>query len=46
MSLRSYTPLSNPSQTNGNGTVHPASGDTWTVTYTTGGQTFTQSGTF
>jgi hypothetical protein len=33
-------------QTNGNGTAHPASGDTWTVTYTTGGQTFTQSGTF
>jgi hypothetical protein len=33
-------------QTNGNGTVHPFSGDTWTVTYTTGGQTFTQSGTF
>jgi len=33
-------------QTNGNGTVHPSSGDTWTVSYTTGGQTFTQSGTF
>ncbi len=33
-------------QTNGNGTVHPTSGDTYTVTYTTGGVTFTQTGTF
>jgi hypothetical protein len=33
-------------QASGNGTAHPASGDTWTVTYTTGGQSFTQSGTF
>jgi endoglucanase len=33
-------------QMSGNGTVHPTSGDTYTVTYTTGGQTFTQSGTF
>jgi len=29
-----------------NGTAHPTSGDTFTVTYTTGGQTFTQSGHF
>ena len=33
-------------QMSGTGTVHPTSGDTYTVTYTTGGQTFTQSGTF
>jgi hypothetical protein len=33
-------------QTNGNGTVHPTAGDTFTVTYTTGGVTFTQTGTF
>jgi hypothetical protein len=33
-------------QTSGNGTVHPTSGDTYTVTFTTGGQTGTQSGTF
>jgi hypothetical protein len=33
-------------QASGNGTAHPASGDTWSVTYTTGGQSFTQSGTF
>jgi Glycosyl hydrolase family 79, N-terminal domain len=32
-------------QMNGNGTSHPASGDTWSVTYTAGGTTFTQSGT-
>jgi len=29
-----------------NGTAHTTSGDTFTVTYTTGGQTFTQSGHF
>jgi GH35 family endo-1,4-beta-xylanase len=29
-----------------NGTAHPTGGDTFTVTYTTGGQTFTQSGHF
>jgi endo-1,4-beta-xylanase len=28
------------------GTAHPTSGDTFTATYTTGGQTFTQSGHF
>jgi endoglucanase len=33
-------------QTNGNGTAHPSAGDTWTLTYTVGGQNFTQSGTF
>jgi hypothetical protein len=33
-------------QTSGTGTVHPTSGDTYTVTYTTGGVTFTQTGTF
>jgi hypothetical protein len=33
-------------QTSGNGAVHPTSGDTWTVSYTSGGQSFTQSGNF
>jgi len=33
-------------QMGGTGTVHPTTGDTFTVTYTTGGQTFTQSGHF
>ena len=33
-------------QTSGSGTVHPTTGDTYTVTYTTGGVTFTQSGNF
>src|SRR5262245_8060661 len=33
-------------QTSGTGTAHPTAGDTWTVTYTSGGQTVTQSGTF
>jgi hypothetical protein len=33
-------------QTSGTGTAHPTSGDTYTVTYTTSGQTFTASGTF
>jgi len=33
-------------QTSGTGTTHPTSGDTWAVTYTTGGQTFTRTGTF
>ncbi len=31
-------------QMQGNGTAHPASGDSWSVTYTTGGATYTQSG--
>ena len=33
-------------QMGGSGTAHVTSGDTFTVTYTTGGQTFTQSGHF
>jgi hypothetical protein len=33
-------------QTSGNGTPHPTSGDTWSVSYTTGGQSFTSNGTF
>jgi endoglucanase len=33
-------------QAGGNGTPHPTSGDTWSVSYTAGGQQATQSGTF
>jgi hypothetical protein len=33
-------------QMGGTGTAHPTSGDTWTITYTAGGVTRTQSGTF
>ena len=33
-------------QTSGTGTAHPTAGDTWTVTYTTGGQNFSQTGHF
>ena len=33
-------------QMSGTGTVHPTTGDTYSVTYTTGGQTSTVSGTF
>jgi mannan endo-1,4-beta-mannosidase len=33
-------------QAGGTGTVHPTTGDTYTVTYTTGGVQHTQSGTF
>ena len=33
-------------QTSGTGTAHPTSGDTWTVTFTTGGQSFTRTGSF
>jgi hypothetical protein len=33
-------------QAGGNGTVHPTAGDTFTVTYTSGGTTFTQTGHF
>lgn len=33
-------------QMNGAGTIHPMAGDTYTVTYTTGGVTFTQTGNF
>ena len=33
-------------QTSGTGTAHPTAGDTFTVTYTTGGVTYTQTGHF
>jgi hypothetical protein len=33
-------------QMSGTGTIHPTSGDTYTVTYTTGGVTYTQTGHF
>jgi hypothetical protein len=33
-------------QASGNGAPHPTSGDTYTVTYTTGGAQYTQNGTF
>jgi hypothetical protein len=33
-------------QISGSGTAHPTSGDTFTLTYTTGGNTFTQNGHF
>jgi hypothetical protein len=33
-------------QMSGSGTIHPTTGDTYTVTYTTGGVTFTQTGNF
>ncbi len=33
-------------QASGNGTLHPTAGDTWVVSYTTGGVTYTQTGTF
>jgi hypothetical protein len=33
-------------QTSGAGTIHPMAGDTYTVTYTTGGVTYTQTGNF
>jgi hypothetical protein len=33
-------------QRGGTGSAHPTTGDTWTVTYTSGGVTTTQSGTF
>jgi hypothetical protein len=33
-------------QASGTGTVHPTVGDTYTVTYTTGGVSFTQTGHF
>jgi hypothetical protein len=33
-------------QMGGTGTLHPTSGDVFTVTYTTGGSSFTQSGHF
>jgi hypothetical protein len=33
-------------QMSATGTAHPTTGDTFTITYTTGGQTFTQNGHF
>jgi len=33
-------------QMSGSGTVHPTGGDTYTVTYTTGGVNYTQTGHF
>jgi len=33
-------------QTSGNGSLHPTAGDLYTVTYTSGGQSFTTSGHF
>lgn len=33
-------------QMSGNGTAHPATGDSWSVTYTQGGTSYTQSGKF
>ena len=33
-------------QTTGTGTAHPTTGDSWTVIYTSGGQTVTRTGTF
>jgi hypothetical protein len=33
-------------QTSGSGTVHPTAGDTYTVSYTTGGVNYMQSGHF
>jgi hypothetical protein len=33
-------------QSSGSGTVHPTAGDTFTVTYTSGGTSFTQTGHF
>jgi hypothetical protein len=33
-------------QTSGSGTVHPTAGDSYTITYTSGGAMFTRTGTF
>jgi hypothetical protein len=33
-------------QVGGTGTAHPTTGDSWSVTYTSGGTTTTSSGTF
>jgi uncharacterized membrane protein len=45
-SLAASTNRTFAAQMSGTGTVHPTSGDTYSVTYTTGGQSFTVSGTF
>lgn len=44
--LGSGTNYTFAAQTSGNGTTHPVSGDTYTVTYTTGGTSYTQTGNF
>ncbi len=45
-SLSTGTNWTFAAQSSGTGTAHPTTGDTWTVTYTTGGQNFTQNGHF
>jgi len=45
-SLGASTSRTFAAQFGGNGTVHPTTGDTWTVNYTTGGVARTQTGTF
>lgn len=45
-SLGAATSRTFAAQFGGTGTVHPTTGDTWTVGYTTGGVARTQSGTF
>ena len=45
-SLGASTSRTFAAQLGGTGTVHPVSGDTWTVNYTTGGVARTQTGTF
>jgi predicted carbohydrate-binding protein with CBM5 and CBM33 domain len=45
-SLGASTSRTFAAQLGGTGTVHPTTGDTWTVSYTTGGVARTQTGTF
>jgi predicted carbohydrate-binding protein with CBM5 and CBM33 domain len=45
-SLGASTSRTFAAQLGGTGSVHPVSGDTWTVSYTTGGVARTQTGTF
>jgi hypothetical protein len=45
-SLGASTSRTFAAQLGGTGTVHPVTGDTWTVSYTTGGVARTQTGTF
>jgi predicted carbohydrate-binding protein with CBM5 and CBM33 domain len=44
--LNNATTRTFAAQFGGNGTAHPTAGDTWSITYTTGGTQRTQSGTF
>jgi hypothetical protein len=44
--LNASTQRTFAAQFGGTGTVHPVTGDTWTVNYTTGGVARTQTGTF